>query len=145
MEYYRKEIVQIEKKSQQLLSSADRKLSPFRSASQPELARPMFTTVAWPLMATLSLLFESSTDDENMDDDISLLINGGSLGPEPKVHELCLQGFMGGIRVSSIFRMETERDAFITSLSKLTSLSQIVSIRPKNVKAIKILLSLGIR
>ncbi|KAJ3192256.1 Brefeldin A-inhibited guanine nucleotide-exchange protein 2 [Irineochytrium annulatum] len=140
MELYHKEMAHVQKKSQMLMKSAGqgRSLIPFRPATQPELARPMFTAASWPLMAALSLLFESAVDDSESVEEAS----DGKTG-EPKVYELCLQGFAGGIRIAALFRMETERDAFATSLYKLTGLAHFGEIRPKNVKAIKTLIALS--
>jgi brefeldin A-inhibited guanine nucleotide-exchange protein len=139
MELYRKEIAHIQKKSQILMSSASEKkdMTPFRLATQPELARPMFAMASWPLMATFSLLFEAAEDDADESVEVKRSTN------DPKMDDLCLQGFAAAIRVASIFRLETERDAFVTSLSKLTGLSHIGEIRPKNVKAIKTLIALS--
>ncbi|KAJ3333063.1 Brefeldin A-inhibited guanine nucleotide-exchange protein 2 [Blyttiomyces sp. JEL0837] len=165
MELYRKEIAQIQKKSQMHLSKSTaggNALAAFRSAAQPDLARPMFTTSSWPMMATFSLLFEGSQDEEEEYDEPwprDAIVDGSSSGggvvngrrvsivtvhgTEPRVHDLCLQGFANAIKVSAVFRMETERDAFVTSLCKLTGLAHLGSVRPKNVKAIKTLLALA--
>ena len=152
MALYRKEVAQIQKKSQQLMKAAvdsEKIMAPFRSATHPELVRPMFATVAWPLMATLSLLFESSIDDESDTlDDLpfgSIGINTLRIGSELHVHDLCLLGFEAAIRVSSMVNMEIERDAFVTSLCKLSGLAKLNDIRPKNVKAIKTMIAIANR
>ncbi|KAI9353054.1 hypothetical protein DFJ73DRAFT_829294 [Zopfochytrium polystomum] len=150
-EMYRREVAQIQKKSQQLMTASDRNMTPFRPAVQPDLVRPMFATAAWPLMATFSLLFEASVDDEvDSLDGLSfgvLLEEGNDVKPklssELTMHDLCLLGFEGAIKVSSVFRMEVERDAFVTSLSKLTGLAKLNEIRPKHVKAIKVLIAIA--
>ncbi|KAI8821421.1 uncharacterized protein EV422DRAFT_495953, partial [Fimicolochytrium jonesii] len=82
------------------------------------------------------LAFEGANDDEEAGDESS---GAAGLG-EPKASDLALEGFSFSIRLASIFRMETERDAFVTSLSKLTGLSHIHDIRPKNIRAIKTLI-----
>ncbi|KAI9205577.1 uncharacterized protein BJ171DRAFT_423031 [Polychytrium aggregatum] len=61
----------------------------------------------------------------------------------PKVTDLCLQGFAGSIRIASLFKMETERDAFVTSLCKLTGLTHVVDLNSKNIKAVKTLIALA--
>ncbi|KAI8924147.1 hypothetical protein BC831DRAFT_436660 [Entophlyctis helioformis] len=63
---------------------------------------------------------------------------------EPKVSDLCLRGFAGSIRLACTFKLETERDAFVSSLAKLTSLGNFYNIKPKNVKAIKTLMGLAV-
>ncbi|KAJ3097757.1 Brefeldin A-inhibited guanine nucleotide-exchange protein 2 [Phlyctochytrium planicorne] len=150
MDLYRKEVAHIQKKSQMLIKSAglNRSATPFRSAAVPDLARPMFSSASWALMAAFSLLFESAVDDLEDGDAPApepgrKSVVGGNGSEEPKVYDLCLQGFAGSIRIASIFRLETERDAFVTSLSKLTGLSHIGEIRPKNIKVIKTLIALA--
>ncbi|KAJ3299337.1 Brefeldin A-inhibited guanine nucleotide-exchange protein 1 [Borealophlyctis nickersoniae] len=141
MELYRKEIGAVQKKSQMLMAGGKQSASVFRSAGSPELARPMFGMASWPLMAVFSLLFEGAADDE----DESAETAGDGVRPlaEPKVADLCLKGFAGSIQIASIFRMETERDAFVSSLAKLTGLSHVQDIRPKNIKAIKALIGIA--
>lgn len=62
---------------------------------------------------------------------------------DAKIADLCLQGFSGAIRVASLFKMETERDAFVSSMAKLTGLSHVSEMKPKNVKAIKTIIGLA--
>ncbi|KAJ3127570.1 Brefeldin A-inhibited guanine nucleotide-exchange protein 2 [Nowakowskiella sp. JEL0407] len=141
MEAYRKEIAVIQKKSQHLMQNAvaNRAVAPFKIASNPDLARLMFSIASWPLMASFSLRFEAAPDDEEGE------TNGGnrkSGAVEPKTVDLCLQGLLGSIRLASMFRLETERDAFVTTLSKLTGLQNVHNIKPKHVKVIKSLIAL---
>ncbi|KAI9098198.1 hypothetical protein DFS34DRAFT_694406 [Phlyctochytrium arcticum] len=138
MELFRKEIQQVQKKSQQLIQNASRIVAPFRTATNADLARPMFGMASWPLMAVFSLAFEAAQDDDE-NADATAEVNRG----EPRPADLCLEGFAASIRLASIFRMETERDAFVTSLNKLTGLSHIQHIRPKNIKAIKTLIMIA--
>ena len=37
-----------------------------------------------------------------------------------KIAELCIEGFMHAIKISGYYLMNTERDAFVSSLSKFT-------------------------
>ncbi|KAJ3307491.1 Brefeldin A-inhibited guanine nucleotide-exchange protein 2, partial [Blyttiomyces sp. JEL0837] len=162
IELYNKEMAQVQKKSQLHLSKSSGSISVFRTATQPDLARPMFATASWPMMATFSLLFEGSNDDDEEYDEpwpvdkivdenstSGGVVNGRRVsivtlqGTEPRVHDLCLHGFANAIRVASICRMEIKRDVFVTSLCKLTGLAHLGSVRPKNVKAIKTLLSIA--
>ncbi|KAI8827392.1 hypothetical protein BJ741DRAFT_540639, partial [Chytriomyces cf. hyalinus JEL632] len=139
MDLYHREAAQIQKKSQQLMNAArtaangsgtasnstsDESKSAYRSAASADLARPMFATASWPLIATFSQLFESASKQELT------------------VVDLCLDGFAGGIRVASLFKMEMEREAFVTSLTKLTGLSHFRDLKAKNGKAIKMMLGL---
>ncbi|KAJ3152336.1 Brefeldin A-inhibited guanine nucleotide-exchange protein 2 [Geranomyces michiganensis] len=146
MELYKKEISQVQKKSMGVLSQGvnSRTVIPFRTAVGGEIARPMFGMASWALMAVFSLAFEGANDEEDATagspygDE-----NGAQPSVEPKPADLCLEGFALSIRLASIFRMETERDAFVTSLSKLTGLSHIHDIRPKNIRAIKTLITIA--
>ncbi|TPX57839.1 transaldolase [Powellomyces hirtus] len=143
IELYRKEISQVQKKSLGVLRQGQpRSVVPFRTAVGGELARPMFGMASWPLMAVFSLAFEASTDDEEAGIPVGDETSGGPTY-EPRPVDLCLEGFALSIRLASIFRMETERDAFVTSLSKLTGLSHIHDIRPKNILAIKTLIMMA--
>ncbi|KAI8810188.1 hypothetical protein BJ742DRAFT_676132, partial [Cladochytrium replicatum] len=65
---------------------------------------------------------------------------------EPKISDLCLQGFASAIHLAAIFRLETERDAFVSSLAALTGLQNLsrgLTPRAKNVKSIRVLLYLA--
>lgn len=50
----------------------------------------------------------------------------------------CLEGFRSAIHVTAAMSMKTQRDAFITSLAKFTSLHSAADIKQKNVEAIKV-------
>ncbi|KAJ3386305.1 Brefeldin A-inhibited guanine nucleotide-exchange protein 2 [Lobulomyces angularis] len=155
MENYRKEIALIQRKSHMLIRAAGtaggnqnnvEAQVVFRSAVHADLARPMFAMSCWPMMATFSLLFEAAVDDVEDWDTINAEEEAApkiSITSEPKIADLCLQGFSGAIRVASLFRMETERDAFVSSMAKLTGLSHVAEMTPKNVKAIKTLFALA--
>ncbi|CAG8691174.1 2151_t:CDS:2, partial [Cetraspora pellucida] len=137
-ELYEREISQMQKKSQALLKSNRQGHTPaaWRSASHADHVKPMFAVVCWPLMATLSLVFEEA-------DNPSSNVNKGldfSQSNQESI-ELCLEGFLGAIRISSIFCMDVERGAFVSSLAKLTGLNHVDEMRPKNVAVIRILLS----
>ncbi|KAL6867503.1 hypothetical protein ACP4OV_015527 [Aristida adscensionis] len=49
----------------------------------------------------------------------------------------CLEGFRSAIHVTAAMSMKTQRDAFITSLAKFTSLHSAADIKQKNIEAIK--------
>jgi brefeldin A-inhibited guanine nucleotide-exchange protein len=50
----------------------------------------------------------------------------------------CLEGFRCAVHVTAAMSMKTQRDAFITSLAKFTSLHSAADIKQKNVEAIKV-------
>ena len=37
-----------------------------------------------------------------------------------KICDLCIEGFMHAIKITGFYSMDTERDAFVSSLSKFT-------------------------
>ena len=74
-------------------------------------------------MAVLSVLLEESADE--------------------KVHKLCLEGFRCLIRLTSLFDMVTERNAFVTALSTFTLLKNAREMKQKNIDCIKALLALA--
>jgi brefeldin A-inhibited guanine nucleotide-exchange protein len=50
----------------------------------------------------------------------------------------CLEGFHNEIHVTSVMCMQTQRDVFVTSLAKFTSLHSVADIKQKNIDAIKV-------
>jgi brefeldin A-inhibited guanine nucleotide-exchange protein len=62
---------------------------------------------------------------------------------DPKITELCIEGFMHAVKISGFYNMNTERDAFVSSLSKFTQVSAIREIKEKNIECIRALLNLA--
>lgn len=96
----------------------------FYSASHFEHVRPMFE-VAW--MAFLT----------------------GISGPlqetdEPEVVAMCLDAFKDAIRITCLFGLELERNAFVTTLAKFTFLNNLGEMKSKNIEAIKALLGIAL-
>ncbi|KAG9290332.1 hypothetical protein G9A89_007063 [Geosiphon pyriformis] len=137
-ELYNREISQMQKKSHALLINTKRqspKNATWRSGSHSDHVKPMFAVACWPVMATLSLVFEESENISNTN-------KGNEFAQaNSEAVDLCLEGFMGAIRISSVFCMAVERDAFVSSLAKLTSLNHVDEMRAKNVAAIRTLLA----
>lgn len=50
----------------------------------------------------------------------------------------CLQGFRHAIHVTSLMGMQTQRDAFVTSVAKFTYLHNAADMKQKNVDAVKV-------
>ncbi|KAI8846695.1 hypothetical protein BC829DRAFT_445129 [Chytridium lagenaria] len=123
MELYKKEVAHIQKKSQMLIKSAgmNRSAQPFRPASLPELARPMFASASWALMAAFSLLFESAVDDIEGDEVATEKRNV----EEPKIYDLYGEG------------------CFCDKFEQVNGLSHLAEMRPKNVKVVKTLIALA--
>ncbi|KAF9149314.1 Brefeldin A-inhibited guanine nucleotide-exchange protein 2 [Linnemannia schmuckeri] len=144
-ELYDMAISQMQKNARALLAGNDGRVkstAAWRNATHAEHVKPMFAVACWPAMATLSLAFEEAIDP-------SIFANK----TEPKTREfsainaeaieLCLRGITNAIRIASIFHMEVERDAFISSLAKLTGMNHVSEMQPKNVLAIRTLLKVA--
>ncbi|XVF73387.1 hypothetical protein PTKIN_Ptkin12aG0197800 [Pterospermum kingtungense] len=56
---------------------------------------------------------------------------------------LCLEGFRYAIHVTAVMSMKTQRDAFVTSLAKFTSLHSPADIKQKNIDAIKAIVTIA--
>jgi len=99
--------------------------APFFKSNNIEHVKPMFEVCWCPVMAALSMNLENSQDDDLT------------------IWNLCLDGYKCAIRVSSVFFMETERSAFVSSLSQCTLLSNRSEMKPKNIQAIKCLIQIA--
>ncbi|KAJ0964164.1 hypothetical protein J5N97_029286 [Dioscorea zingiberensis] len=55
----------------------------------------------------------------------------------------CLEGFRCAIHVTAVMSMKTQRDAFVTSLAKFTSLHSAADMKQKNIDAIKTVVSIA--
>ena len=95
----------------------------FFHASRIEYVQPIFESIWASAVVALSVLLESNDD--------------------PHVIALCISGFQHAIHVSCVFYMETERTTFVSALEKLTLLSNLREMRPKNISAIKALINLA--
>lgn len=51
---------------------------------------------------------------------------------------LCLQGFRYAVHVTAVMGMQTQRDAFVTSMAKFTNLHCAADMKQKNVDAVKV-------
>ncbi|KAL5562300.1 hypothetical protein UlMin_032047 [Ulmus minor] len=56
----------------------------------------------------------------------------------------CLQGFRYAVHVTSVMGMQTQRDAFVTSMAKFTYLHCAADMKQKNVDAVKAIISIAI-
>ncbi|RWW01064.1 hypothetical protein GW17_00035920 [Ensete ventricosum] len=94
-----------------------RSLSAYYSATDVVILRFMIEVCWAPMLAAFSVPLDQS-DDET-------------------VISLCLEGFRSAVHVTAVMSMETQRDAFVTSLAKFTSLHSAADIKQKNIDAIK--------
>lgn len=56
----------------------------------------------------------------------------------------CLQGFRHAVHVTAVMGLQTQRDAFVTSVAKFTYLHCAADIKQKNVDAVKTIISIAI-
>ncbi|CAK7329053.1 unnamed protein product [Dovyalis caffra] len=56
----------------------------------------------------------------------------------------CLQGFRYAVHVTAVMGMQTQRDAFVTSVAKFTYLHCAADMKQKNVDAVKTIISIAI-
>ncbi|XP_024541573.1 brefeldin A-inhibited guanine nucleotide-exchange protein 2 [Selaginella moellendorffii] len=107
----------------QLKEKAEKPQSAYYAAIDVEIVKPM-VEVSWgPMLAGLSVPLDKSDDEV--------------------VTSPCLEGFRHAIHITSVMRMQIQRDAFVTSLAKFTLLHSPVDIKQKNVNAIKVLLNIA--
>jgi brefeldin A-inhibited guanine nucleotide-exchange protein len=50
----------------------------------------------------------------------------------------CVQGFQYAVHVTAVMGLQTQRDAFVTSVAKFTYLHCAADIKQKNVEAVKV-------
>ncbi|GJP85932.1 hypothetical protein CLOP_g16023 [Closterium sp. NIES-67] len=102
---------------EQFRAKAGKSGSVFYAASDVQIIRPMVDVVWAPMLAAFSVPLET-TEEET-------------------VTEQCLEGFRYAVHVTAVIGMQMQRDAFVTSLAKFTSLHSAADIKQKNVDAIK--------
>ena len=122
---FHKESKMLVTKSQELILEKLQKKSIFFKSTNIEHVKPMFEMCWCPMLAAFSMILEKSQDSDK------------------EIFTLCLEGFRCAIRVSSIFYMETERNAFVSSLSQFTLLSNLREMKLKNLEAIKCLIQIA--
>lgn len=79
-------------------------LSTFIRVQTAECIQPLFGIMWSPLLASFSVLLEQNDD--------------------PKIIQLCLEGYVLSINLSGRYGLETERDTFVTSLYNFTGLKK---------------------
>ncbi|XP_072016825.1 brefeldin A-inhibited guanine nucleotide-exchange protein 1-like [Amphiura filiformis] len=123
---YNMEMEAIANTAKVLMESVSHFQSSFTSATHHEHARPMFKVTWTALIAAFSVGLQDCDD--------------------PEIASLCLDGMRCAIRIACIFRMETERDAYVQALSQFTLLtanSSITEMRTKNIDTIKTLITVA--
>ncbi|CAI5476702.1 unnamed protein product, partial [Closterium sp. Yama58-4] len=105
---------------EQFRAKAGKSGSVYYAASDVQIIRPMVDVVWAPMLAAFSVPLETTEEEA--------------------VTEQCLEGFRYAVHVTAVIGMQMQRDAFVTSLAKFTSLHSAADIKQKNVDAIKSLL-----
>ncbi|KAG6550387.1 hypothetical protein Mapa_008350 [Marchantia paleacea] len=108
---------------EQFKAKAGKPESVYYAATDVELLRPMVDVTWAPMLAAFSVPLDKSEDEV--------------------VTFQCLEGFRHAIHITSVLAMKTQRDAFITSLAKFTSLHSAADIKQKNIDAIKAIISVA--
>lgn len=90
----------------------------YYAASDVELLRPMVDVTWAPMLVAFSVPLDKSEDEV--------------------VTFQCLEGFRHAVHITAVLCMRTQRDAFLTSLAKFTSLHSAADIKQKNIDAIKV-------
>ncbi|CAH0389951.1 unnamed protein product [Bemisia tabaci] len=109
-----------------LMESVSHVQAPFTSAKHLEHVRPMFKMAWTPLLAAFSVGLQDCDDQE--------------------VASLCLEGIRCAIRITCIFHMTLERDAYVQALARFTLLtanSPITEMKAKNIETIKTLITVA--
>ena len=97
------ESAQMVQKGTELIKNKN--VSVYLKVNNTDYVRPLFDILWSPLLAVLSVLIEQYDD--------------------PKIIQLCLDGFTFGIKLTGMFSMNTERDAYVLGLVKFTSLNSM--------------------
>ncbi|XP_053393840.1 brefeldin A-inhibited guanine nucleotide-exchange protein 1-like isoform X3 [Mercenaria mercenaria] len=109
-----------------LMESVSHVESNFMSAKHQEHVRPMFKMAWTPFLAAFSIGLQDCDNSQ--------------------IASLCLDGIRCAIRISCIFHMELERDAYVQALARftlLTAASPITEMKTKNIDTIKTLISVA--
>ncbi|CAL1273315.1 unnamed protein product [Larinioides sclopetarius] len=123
---YNVEMEQMAKTAKALMESVSHVQAPFTSAKHLEHVRPMFKTVWSPFLAAFSVGLQDCDDSE--------------------IAALCLDGIRCAIRITCIFHMTMERNAYVQALARFTLLtanSPITEMKAKNIDTIKTLITIA--
>ncbi|XP_054711883.1 brefeldin A-inhibited guanine nucleotide-exchange protein 1-like [Uloborus diversus] len=123
---YNVEMAQMAQTAKALMESVSHVQAPFTCAKHLEHVRPMFK-IAWtPFLAAFSVGLQDCDDSE--------------------IASLCLDGIRCAIRITCIFHMTLERDAYVQALARFTLLtanSPITEMKAKNIDTIKTLITVA--
>lgn len=108
---------------EQFKAKASKSESVYYAATDVVILRFMVEVCWAPMLAAFSVPLDQSED-------------------EVVIYQ-CLEGFRNAIHVTSVMCMQTQRDAFVTSLAKFTSLHSAADIKQKNIDAIKAIVTIA--
>ncbi|CAI8011228.1 Brefeldin A-inhibited guanine nucleotide-exchange protein 2 [Geodia barretti] len=117
---YQKEMLEASETAKALVEGMKNSASDFITATHVEHVKAMFKVSWTPFLAAFSVALRD--------------------GDDPEMVSLCLDGFRCAIRISCIFSLDLERDAYIKGLAKFTMLTTSVGLaemKPKNIEVIK--------
>lgn len=97
--------------------------STYYAATDVEILRFMLEACWAPMLAAFSVTLGQSDDEV--------------------VTFHCLEGFRYAIHVTAVMGMQTQRDAFVTSVAKFTSLHSAADIKQKNIDAVKAIITIA--
>ncbi|TPX34074.1 hypothetical protein SmJEL517_g03259 [Synchytrium microbalum] len=110
--------------SESATSQNNNSMAQFYAASHYEHVKPMFQLIWMAVLTGCSGPLQESEDLDTI--------------------ALCLDGFKYAIRIICLFDMDLEKQAFLSTLSKFTQLSNLAELRPKNLEAIRTLLEIAV-
>ncbi|CAH9056820.1 unnamed protein product [Cuscuta europaea] len=96
----------------------------FYTVSNPAILKFMVEVCWGPMLAAFSVTLDQSDDKT--------------------ATSLCLKGFRYAVHVTSIMGMQTQRDAFVTTVAKFTNLHCAADMKQKNVDTVKAIISIAI-
>ncbi|KAL0386805.1 UNVERIFIED_CONTAM: Brefeldin A-inhibited guanine nucleotide-exchange protein 1 [Sesamum radiatum] len=96
----------------------------YYAVADPTILRFMVEVCWGPMIAAFSVTLDQSDDKE--------------------ATAQCLQGFRHAVHVTAMMGMQTQRDAFVTTMAKFTYLHCAADMKQKNVDAVKAIISIAI-
>lgn len=109
---------------EQFKAKSGKSESVFYAVSDVSILRFMVEVCWGPMLAAFSMTLDQSDDKLATSE--------------------CLQGFRYAVHVTAVLSMQTQRDAFVTSLAKFTYLHCAADMKQKNVDAMKTIMSIAI-
>lgn len=94
----------------------------YHAVADPAILRFMVEVCWGPMLAAFSVTLGQSDDKE--------------------ATSQCLQGFRYAVHVTAMMGMQTQRDAFVTTVAKFTYLHCAADMKQKNVDAVKVYVNL---